>query len=92
MIQQNVTPKQGYIYNPSEEECKTIFVASCIETAAKAAGMTADAMYQRMLRVGLISDYILPCYEVLHAESRENITKDILETLEIWEKKKGVSV
>lgn len=92
MIQQKVDTNKEYVYNPSEDECKTIFVASCIETAAKAAGMTAEAMYQRMLRIGLISDYILPCYGVLHAESRENITKDILETMQIWEKKKGVNV
>lgn len=54
--------------------------------------MSAEAMYQRMSRIGLIKDYILPCYGVLHAESRQNITKDILSTIEIWEKKKGVSV
>lgn len=81
-----------YSYNPSEEECKAIFVASCIETAAKEAGMPAEAMYQRMVRIGLIKDYILPCYGVLHTESRQNITKDILSTIEIWEKMKGVSV
>lgn len=94
MTKQNtyISPKQGYTYNPSEEECKAIFVASCIETAAKATGITADAMYQRMLRIGLINDYILPCYGVLHAESRQNITQDILKTIEIWEKKKGVNV
>ena len=79
-----------YTYNPSLEECKAIFVASCIETTAKATGMTSDAMYRRMVRIGLIKDYILPCYNVLHSESRQNITEDILKTIEIWEKKKGV--
>lgn len=85
-------PKQGYTYNPSEEECKAIFVASCIEAAAKAAHSSPEAMYQRMARIGLIQDYILPCYGVLHAESRQNITDDILKTIDIWEKKKGVGV
>lgn len=82
---------EAYKYKPSVEECKAIFVASCIETAAKATEMTPEAMYQRMVRIGLIKDYILPCYNVLHAESRQNITEDILKTIQIWEKKKGVT-
>lgn len=82
---------EAYKYKPSVEECKAIFVASCIETTAKATGVTPEAMYQRMVRIGLIKDYILPCYNVLHAESRQNITEDILKTIEIWEKKKGVT-
>ncbi|MCQ2294015.1 MAG: DUF3791 domain-containing protein [Bacteroidales bacterium] len=65
-------------------------MASCIETAAAATQMTEKEMYQRMVRVGLIADYILPCYEVLHAESRQSVTEDILKTLTIWEKKKRV--
>ncbi|MCF0174021.1 MAG: DUF3791 domain-containing protein [Bacteroidales bacterium] len=55
--------KQGkYEYRPSIDECKSIFVASCIEASAKAAGIQPEKMYQRMHRVGLIEDYILPCY------------------------------
>jgi len=53
--------------------------------------MDASAMYQRMQRIGLISDYILPCYEILHTESRQSVTQDILKTMEIWEKKKGIA-
>lgn len=86
-----MTPAEKYTYTPSAEECKVIFVASCIEGAAKATGMTPEAMYQRMVRIGLIKDYILPCYNVLHAESRQHITEDILKTIEIWEAKKGVT-
>lgn len=85
-----MTPSDKYTYHPSHEECKAIFVASCIEAAATASQMTEKEMYLRMMRVGLISDYILPCYEVLHAESRQNVTEDILKTLAIWENKKGV--
>ena len=49
-------------------------------------------MYRRMSRVGLIHDYIIPCYDTLHTESRENVTADIMETLKYWEEKKGVSI
>lgn len=78
-----------YTYSPSTEECQAIFVSSCIESVAVSLGVEATAVYQRMQRIGLISDYIIPCYDVLHAESRQNVTQDILKTMEIWEKKKG---
>lgn len=81
---------EKYTYKPSHEECVSIFIASCIETAAKATGMAPQDMYLRMERIGLISDYIIPCYEQLHSESRKNITEDILKTISIWEEKKGV--
>lgn len=92
MFQMTFMTIEAYKYKPSAEECKAIFVASCIETTAKATGMTPEAMYQRMVRIGLIKDYILPCYNVLHAESRQSITEDILKTIEIWEKKKGIAL
>lgn len=83
--------KEKYVYNPGIEECKAIFVASCIESVAAATGCTADEVYLRMKRINLISDYILPCYDVLHSQSRQYVTADILKTIDIWEKKKGVA-
>ncbi|MCQ2193130.1 MAG: DUF3791 domain-containing protein [Paludibacteraceae bacterium] len=47
-------------------------------------------MYLRMVKINLIKDYIIPCYNVLHSESRQHVTEDILKTIDIWEKKKGV--
>ena len=47
----NLTPK-------TEEELKTIFTASCVESAANAVGCSSKVMYQRMQRVGLIEKYI----------------------------------
>ena len=44
-----------------------------------------------MERGGLIHDYIIPYYDTIHTESRENVTADIIETLEFWEKQKGGS-
>jgi len=79
-----------YSYHPKAEECKAIFISSCIESAANAIGATPQDMYKRMVRINLISEYIIPSYEVLHAESRQHVTEDILKTIEIWEKKKGV--
>lgn len=77
-----------YRYNPGLKERKAIFVASCVECAADSECISACEMYLRMHRVGLIENYILPCYDVLHAESRQNVTADILSTLKIWEQRK----
>lgn len=75
----------------TEDELRTIFVASCIESAANALGVPASEMHRRMLRVGLIEGYIWRCYDTLHTQSRECVTSDVLEALAIWERKKGVT-
>ncbi|MBR1808204.1 MAG: DUF3791 domain-containing protein [Paludibacteraceae bacterium] len=74
-----------YTYIPKPGENRNIFTASCIESAAIALQQSPEVVYQRMKRVNLIDEYIMPCYEVLHSESRENVTKDIIQTLELWE-------
>ena len=74
-----------YSYNPKQGENQNIFAASCIESVATALQQPSADVYQRMKRVNLIDEYIFPCYEVLHSESRENVTKDIIKTLELWE-------
>ena len=74
-----------YTYTPQAGENRNIFAASCIESVAAALKQPAADVYQRMKRVNLIDEYILPCYEVLHSESRENVTQDIIQTLTLWE-------
>lgn len=74
-----------YTYTPTGNENRNIFAASCIESVAAALQQPSADVYQRMKRVNLIDEYILPCYEVLHSESRENVTRDIIHTLELWE-------
>ena len=81
----------GYM-RPTEQDRIYTFVCSCIESASVLADCKASDMYRRMSRVGLIHDYIIPCYDTLHTESRENVTADIMETLKYWEEKKGVSI
>lgn len=41
-----------------------------------------------MKRVDMIEQYILPHYETLHTESRENLAKGLVECLNNWEAKK----
>ena len=61
----------------SQTEIKLAFVASCIEGTARA--------FERMKHVGMIRNYIWPNYEMLHTESRENVTNNMIECLTTWE-------
>ena len=64
------------------------FVATCVETTARALNTSYKDVYQRMKRVGLIERFILPHYETLHSESRENLAEIMVECLNNWEGKK----
>lgn len=72
------------------EELRNIFTASCVESAARKIGCSTGEMYRRMKRVGLIRGFIIPGYEVLHTQSREHVTEDVISALLIWEKKLGI--
>ena len=61
------------------------FVATCIESTARLLNVSYKEVYQRMKRVGLIENYIIPHYELLHSESRENIAAGMVECLTNWE-------
>jgi hypothetical protein len=74
------------------EEIRNIFASSCVEAAARKLGCSTSEMYRRMKRVGLIAGFILPGYDVLHTQSREHVTEDVLGALQIWEKKLGIAV
>lgn len=71
---------------PSKTEIKMAFIASCIESVADRLGVGYRQIFERMDRIGMIDEYIYPCYETLHTESRENLTKSLIDTLNRWEK------
>lgn len=79
------------ILKQTEEELRTIFVSSCIESAARARDCSASEVYRRMKSIGLIEDYIWEFYDVLHTQSREYVTEDVLKTLDIWEEKQQIN-
>lgn len=70
---------------PTKDEIEMAFVASCIESVAERLGCSYIDVFERMDKVGMIDRYIYPCYETLHAESRENLTAILIETLKRWE-------
>lgn len=71
----------------SQTEIKLAFVASCIEGTARKLGKSYQEIFERMKRVGMIRDYIWSNYEMLHTESRENVTNNMIECLTTWEAK-----
>lgn len=62
------------------------FVATCVETTARHLGVDYSEIYQRMNKVGMIEEYILPNYEPLHSESREVLAERMIECLNNWER------
>lgn len=63
------------------------FVATCIEATARVMKTTYKDVFHRMARVGLIDNFIIPHYDTLHTESRENIANEMIECLNNWEKR-----
>ncbi|MBP3353157.1 MAG: DUF3791 domain-containing protein [Bacteroidales bacterium] len=61
------------------------FVATCIETTARFLNVDYNEVFQRMERVGMIDNYIIPNYEPLHSESREVLAERLIECLNNWE-------
>lgn len=62
-------------------------VASCVESLAKRLHNDTATMYHCMDSVGMIDNYLIPFYDTLNTESRENLTDSLVETLERWEDK-----
>lgn len=72
----------------THEEEVMAFVASCIEDVADKLNTPYIEVFNRMENVGMIDKYIYPCYDVLHTESRENLTQSLILTLKRWESAK----
>ena len=77
-----------YLVEISQEQQMMAFVASCIESVARFLNADYAEVFKRMKRVGMIEQYILPYYDTLHTESRENLTKGLVECLNEWEERK----
>ena len=64
------------------EEKKMEFVVFCIENVAE----LPENIYSRLNNLGLIDDLLFDCYEVLHTQSKQHITEDIILALKNREK------
>lgn len=54
------------------------FVIFCIENIAARLGKSGIEVYDALNKSGILDSYIIPCYDVLHTQSKEYIVNDIL--------------
>ena len=50
--------------------------------------MTPAAVYKILNSIGILDNYIIPCYDVLHTQEKEYLVEDIIE----YAREKGVCV
>jgi hypothetical protein len=62
------------------------FTIFCVGSLADHLNLSARDVYRKLQGAGIISDYIVPCYDVLHSFSKEYIVEDLV----AYMKKKGV--
>lgn len=85
MVLQASTGRMEQVRSISKEQVTMAFVATCIETTARYLNTDYREVFERMERIGMIDDYILPNYEPLHSESREVLAERLVECLNNWE-------
>lgn len=54
------------------------FVTFCIGNVSAALGMKQAEVYRRLASSGILMEYIVPSYDVLHTFSREYLVHDII--------------
>lgn len=62
------------------------FVTYCIGALSLKLRLPRHDVYKRLKSSGILDEYIVPCYDVLHTFGRSYIVDDLLECM----KKKGV--
>ena len=74
------TTKPDYGLNEIE------FTIFCIENIATSLNKDSVETYDILKTTGILDEYILPCYNVLHTQGKDYIVNDIIELM----KRKGV--
>lgn len=57
------------------------FITFCVGSLSDSLGKSASQVYRALRSSGVLADYILPCYDVLHTFSKEYIVEDLIEAL-----------
>lgn len=57
------------------------FAVFCIENTAKRLGISGQAVYRALCETDGINTFIIPSYDILHTQSKENIVDETLEYL-----------
>ena len=68
--------------SPIKDPNQLEFVVFCIENIAVFLGMDAEKIYEALAeKSNILNSYIVPCYEILHTQSKEYIVNDIIEVM-----------
>ena len=57
------------------------FITFCVGSLAEALHKSASQVYGMLRSSGVLNDYIVPCYDVLHMFSKDYIVEDLTEVL-----------
>ncbi len=62
------------------------FTTYCIGNLSRHLGLSAKEVYRRLKASGILSEYIVPCYNVLHTFGKEYLMEDLTDFM----REKGV--
>lgn len=57
------------------------FITFCVGSLADALRMSASQVYGALRSSGVLNDYIVPCYDVLHTFSKDYLVEELTEVL-----------
>ena len=57
------------------------FVTFCVGSLADALHKSASQVYAALRKSGVLNDYIIPCYDVLHTFSKDYLVEELTEVL-----------
>lgn len=62
------------------------FITYCIGNLSRRLGLSASDVYHRLKTSGILTEYIVPCYDVLHTFGKDYLMEDLTDFM----KEKGV--
>lgn len=68
------------------QEYQLDFITYCVGNLSDRLNISASRVYKMLRSSGVLNDYIVPCYDVLHTFGKEYIMDDLIAML----KKRGV--
>ena len=64
------------------------FITFCVGSLADALHTSASQVYSDLRSSGVLNEYIVPCYDVLHTFSKDYLVEELTEVL----RERGVAV
>ena len=68
---------------------KVHFGDMAIEASSKKMNISPMEMYQRLEKVNLFKRLVWDCYDIMHTQSLQHVSEDLVEALRNWEKREN---